>query len=243
MRDEVFSKKSSQIVDFAFTEEVAQVFPDMIRRSVPGYETVIPMTGLIAARHLDEATDAPLALDLGCSLGATTQAVLAQTSNAQAQVVGIDNSPPMIEGAQAANHDQRATFICGDIQDPAILDAQRPADVILLNFVLQFFEPSQRDACLNRLHAHLKPGGMLLLSEKVFNSDRKLHDFYDTTHLAWKKANGYSDLEISQKRTALENVMRVDTEEVHQKRLQATGFNHVHQWYRCMNWASFVAFK
>ena len=89
----------------------------------------------------------------------------------------------------------------------------------------------------------MRPGGLLILSEKVVHPDPDLHEFFDSTHLAWKKANGYSDLEVSQKRTALENVMRVDSEETHLTRLSEVGFGHALQWYKCMNWASFLAWK
>ena len=87
-KDKVYSQAQAHIVDFAFTSEVADVFPDMIRRSVPGYETVIPLTGLIAAREL---VDHDLVLDLGCSLGATSQALLSQSTLPNIRVVGVDN--------------------------------------------------------------------------------------------------------------------------------------------------------
>ena len=96
-KDDIFATKQSQIVDFVFDEQVVAVFPDMIRRSVPGYETVIPMTGLMAARHLN---DGDCAYDLGCSLGATSLAILQQTSLPNITVIGVDNAPAMIEQAQ-----------------------------------------------------------------------------------------------------------------------------------------------
>jgi tRNA (cmo5U34)-methyltransferase len=236
MRDEVYSTPQRQIVDFAFTSEVAAVFPDMIRRSVPGYETVIPLTGLIAARHLG---DGGTAYDLGCSLGATSQALLACTTAPNVEVIGIDKSAPMIDGANRANTDPRARFVEQDINDVDVAGAQ----VVILNFVLQFIDPGRRDALMQRLCAAMGDGGLLVLSEKVRNPDAALQAFYDTTHLAWKRANGYSDLEINQKRTALEKVMLVDTEEGHHKRLSAAGFARHQQWYRCMNWVSFLAYK
>lgn len=239
MRDKVFSEKQPYIVDFAFDESVTAVFPDMIRRSVPGYETVIPMTGLIAARHLGEQG---LAVDLGCSLGATTQAILAQTKAPDVRVLGVDSSAPMIEGADAANADPRAEFVLADLLDKEIQTRWKNARVIVLNFVLQFIDPSARLELLQTLRQSLTPGGMLILSEKVRDEDPATHDLFDTTHLAWKRANGYSDLEVSQKRTALENVMRVDTVAVHSARLKEAGLTGSVQWYKCMNWASFIAY-
>lgn len=239
MQDQVYRKSQSHIVDFAFTAEIADVFPDMIRRSVPGYETVIPMTGLIAARHLGADGRA---FDLGCSLGATTQAILSQNDSPHIRVTGMDNSAPMIERATELNQDGRATFVLADAQDTATLAQLEGANVILLNFVLQFFEPVTRLDTLRSLRTHMADDGLLLVSEKVKHSEASTHALFDQTHLAWKQANGYSELEISQKRSALENVMRVDTIEAHQQRFMEAGFSRVIQWYQCMNWASFLVY-
>ena len=232
-RDKVYSQPRPQIVDFAFDESVAAVFPDMIRRSVPGYETMVPMTGLIAARHLGEDG---LAYDLGCSLGATTHAILANTEAANVRVIGVDSAAAMIEGARAAITDPRASFMHAPLQEVDVTGAR----VVILNLVLQFLEPDIRLAVLTDIREQMAPDGLLLVSEKVRNDDGELHDLFDGHHLAWKRANGYSDIEVSQKRTALENVMKIDSEEAHHERFATAGFTRVVQWYRCLNWASFI---
>lgn len=233
MRDEVFRQNQGQIVDFAFTEEVTAVFPDMIRRSVMGYETMVPVTGLAAARHLG---DSGLAFDLGCSLGATSLAILQQNNSADIRVCGIDSSVSMIEGAQQAITDPRAEFRLQDIRDTDVSGA----DVVVLNLVLQFLEPEERLPLLHNILAQMQTTGLLIVSEKVRHDDPAEHTYFDELHLAWKKANGYSELEIAQKRSALENVMKIDTEADHKKRFRAAGFTQIRQWYRCMNWASFL---
>lgn len=233
MRDEVYSKSQRQIVDFAFNEDVAAVFPDMIRRSVMGYETMIPVTGLAAAHHLGENGTA---FDLGCSLGATTLAILQQNSSPDIRVVGIDNSVPMINGARQAIKDPRAQFRVEDIRDTDVNEAS----VVVLNLVLQFLDVDERLPLLKRLRKQMIPKGLLIVSEKVRHEDPAEHAYFDGIHLAWKKANGYTELEIAQKRSALENVMKIDTETEHVQRFNSAGFSQVTQWYRCMNWASFL---
>jgi tRNA (cmo5U34)-methyltransferase len=235
MRDEVYRENKAQIVDFAFTEEVAAVFPDMIRRSVPGYETMIPVTGLIAARHLGGSGRA---YDLGCSLGATSLAILQNNPSPDIVVIGIDSSAAMIAAASKAVVDPRATFIEQDLREADVTGA----NVVVLNLVLQFLDPGERLDVLTRIRSQLAEDGLLIVSEKVRHADPLLHDLYDSTHLAWKQANGYSALEVSQKRTALENVMRIDTEETHGQRFTEAGFQRVVQWYRCLNWASFLVY-
>lgn len=233
-KDDIFATKQNQIVDFVFDEQVVAVFPDMIRRSVPGYETVIPMTGLMAARHLN---DGDRAYDLGCSLGATTLAILQQTPLPNVTVVGVDNAPAMIEQAKVQLTDPRACFECADLNEFAVTDAK----VVVLNFVMQFLAPAARLPLLKRLRSQMRSDGLLIVSEKTHQSDPDLQEFYDSTHLAWKRANGYSVTEVSQKRQSLENVMRVDSEEIHQQRFTEAGFAQTQVWFRCMNWASFVA--
>jgi tRNA (cmo5U34)-methyltransferase len=239
MRDQVFRDPRSQIVDFAFDDAVADVFPDMIRRSVPGYELVVPMTGLLAARHLREASAGgrvPRAYDLGCSLGATTTALLRQLGDAPAEIVAIDNSEAMVERARTLVPDPRVRFELADVREAELA----PCRVVLLNYVLQFVPSPERLGLLERIRAALEPGGLLLLSEKIRLEDPLLQAEYDAAHLDFKRANGYSDLEISQKRTALENVMIVDTEEAHVERFRAAGFRRWSRWFQCLNWASFI---
>jgi tRNA (cmo5U34)-methyltransferase len=240
-RDQVFRNPRAQIVDFAFDATVAEVFPDMIRRSVPGYETVVPITGLLAASAVRaQATDAgepPLVYDLGCSLGATTLAMLRQLAGVACRIVAVDNAPAMIERARMLIDDPRVEFVLADIR---ALDLA-PAAAITLNYVLQFLPPDDRPTLLRRIRDALAPDGLLLLAEKVRFADADTQRDYDAAHLDYKRANGYSELEISQKRSALENVMIIDTPEQHLQRLHDAGFSRVRQWYQCLNWASFEA--
>lgn len=238
-RDRVFRDPRNQIVDFVFDDEVAEVFPDMIRRSVPGYETIIPITGLLAARHLHELPmDHPRVYDLGCSLGATTLAVLRQLADKPAVIVGVDSASPMIERARTLVRDDRVSFLQADIRELEF----EPAGVVLLNFVLQFISPDERAALLKRIHGCLVPHGLLVVSEKIRFDDPAEQNFYEAAHLDFKRANGYSELEIAQKRTALENVMIIDSEEQHRERFARAGFRRTDKWFQCLNWVSYLVY-
>ena len=235
-KDRLFQQKRPQIVDFAFDEAVAGVFPDMIRRSVPGFETVVPITGLIAAESLPEGG---LAFDLGCSQGATTLALLRALGSKPCRIVAVDSSAPMLDRAAANIEDERVTFRLEDIRRTDVAGAS----VVLLNYVLQFIPPGDRQALLDRCCEALLPGGLVILSEKIRFSGKAVQAWSESLHIAYKKANGYSDLEVSQKREALENVMIVDTEAEHRQRLEGAGFKTVRTWFRCLNWCSMVAIK
>lgn len=240
-RDRIFSEPKANLVDFVFDEAVANVFPDMIRRSVPGYELVVPMTGLLAARAVQGAS-APRIYDLGCSLGATTLAVLhaldaLDIAADDLSIVAVDNAPAMLTEARSHVRDPRVTFVEADIVTLELA----PADAVTLNWVLQFISPASRLDLLERIHAALRPGGMLLVSEKVRSDDADSEAFNVAAHLDFKRANGYSELEISQKRTALEQVMITDTIDEHVARLKHAGFGHVQVWFQCLNWAALAA--
>ena len=228
--DEVYRRPREQIVDFAFDESVAEVFQDMIRRSVPGYETVVACTGLIAARHLPAGG---ICYDLGCSLGASSHAVLRAVGERDCRVVAIDGSQAMIERARAlAAGESRIEWMVADIRQAEMLSAH----VVMLNFVLQFLPPESRLPLLTRIREALVPGGVLLLAEKLAASPE-----VEEVHLDFKRANGYSELEIAQKRTALEKVMRIDSLDAHHERLTAAGFGVVETWFRCLNWGAVIA--
>ena len=108
---------------------------------------------------------------------------------------------------------------------------------------MQFIPPEERLTLITRIHEGLKPGGVLILSEKIAFDDPVMQDFHIEAHHDFKRANGYSDLEISQKRTALERVMIPETLSCHQRRLQDAGFSFSEAWFQCFNFVSMAAIK
>lgn len=234
-RDRLFATPQD-IVDFAFDAAVADVFPDMIRRSVPGYDTVVRVTGLIAAKHLPEGGRC---YDLGCSLGAAAHAVLRAVGTRPCEVVAVDHSAAMLGKAQALAEkagvdgaDGRLRWLRADVRDMPFA----PANVVIANYTMQFLPPPDRLPLLHRIRAAVVEGGVLVLAEKLADDD-----YFADLHLRYKRANGYSELEIAQKRTALENVMRIDTADAHLQRLRRAGFATAKMWFRCLNWGAFVA--
>lgn len=228
------------IVDFAFDETVAKVFPDMIRRSVPGYETIIALTGLLAEQYVQPES---YCYDLGCSLGAATLAMRSRIRQPRCRIIAVDNAEAMTtrcqQHVQEAGEGVEVEVVCADIQDVTIENAS----VVVLNFTLQFIEPDARLALLEKIYAGLRPGGALLVSEKIAFANHAEQQRMDALHVAFKKANGYSDLEISQKRSALENILIPDTLEQHHARLKSTGFSSIDTWFRCINFVSLLAVK
>ncbi|HEB99370.1 MAG TPA: carboxy-S-adenosyl-L-methionine synthase CmoA [Thiotrichales bacterium] len=239
-RDTLFSDPRRMIVDFAFDEEVAAVFPDMIRRSVPGYAEIVALTALFAERY---AQPGSRIYDLGCSLGAATLAMLRRLPHRDCRILAVDNSEAML--AQARNNlggepcASQVEFHCVDIRELEIEDAS----LVVMNFTLQFIDSADRLPLLEKIRAGLRPGGLLLLSEKLAFANDFTEDFHQTMHQAFKRANGYSELEIAGKRSALERVLVPDTLEQHCDRLRAAGFARVEPWFQCFNFASLACFR
>ncbi|MCG8611611.1 MAG: carboxy-S-adenosyl-L-methionine synthase CmoA [Pseudomonadales bacterium] len=240
-RDDLYAKALGPVPDFAFDESVARVFPDMIRRSVPGYTTIIPMLELIAHRYYQVNT---VAYDLGCSLGASTLAVRhGLKQHPDAKIIAIDNSEAMLEKCnhyiELDNAPTPVDLVCQDIDNVQY----EKASVIVLNFTLQFIPLEKRSQLLARLNESLVPGGVLVLSEKVRSEQSSTQTALTSLHEDFKRANGYSDLEISQKRSAIENVLIPETLSEHQTRLTDAGFSAIHTWYQCFNFISLIAVK
>ena len=239
--DAIYAAPLQEMIDFQFDERVVAVFPDMIQRSVPGYGMIISTIGILAAKYAQAGSHC---YDLGCSLGAVSLAMRHQIKQPDCDIIAVDTSPAMIErGRELLARDAAptvpVTMICADLQEVTVENAS----VVVLNFTLQFIPPAQRLALIQRIYAGLNPGGILILSEKIAFSEPGRQHFHVELHHDFKRANGYSNLEISQKRSALENVMIPETLACHQERLQAAGFSASELWFQCFNFASLVAIK
>jgi tRNA (cmo5U34)-methyltransferase len=239
-KDTLFEIQIREPGDFVFDDRVVTVFPDMIKRWVPGYGLIIPMIGLLARRHVQP--DSTI-YDLGCSLGAATLAMRHAVNQQGVRIVAVDNSPAMISCLRDIVAEDTAAIpveaIEGDICDARIENAS----VVVLNFTLQFIDPDQRLGLLRTIVSGMKPRGVLILSEKMRFDDPREQELHTAWHHDFKRAQGYSDLEIAQKRNALENVMKPDSESEHRERLCAAGFSAAYRWFQGFNFVSLIAFK
>ncbi|MDP6940663.1 MAG: carboxy-S-adenosyl-L-methionine synthase CmoA [Planctomycetota bacterium] len=239
MRDSLYQKDEDLVEAFRFDESVAEVFADMVQRSVPGYSALLSLIGVIANQF---ATAGSNCFDLGCSLGGATLAIDKATSGRNCHIYGIDNSEPMLAQAQSkltGIASNRVQWVCEDLLNTNIQNAS----LVVLNLTLQFVAPKHRRQVVEKIYQGLLPGGALLISEKVkFASAAKQQRFSDL-YYGFKRANSYSELEIAHKRNALEEVMILDTPKTHLDRLADTGFSSVEQCFQAFNFVSYLAIK
>ena len=239
-KDDLYSMPLNRVGDFEFDEHVVRVFPDMIARSVPGYASILSMIEQLAARFVRPGTHV---WDLGCSLGAATRLIRRQAPS-DCTIHAVDNSAAMINRLRELlqqESDPGCALLLeqADLRDVAI----HSASLVVLNLTLQFIQPEEREAVIRTISDGLLPGGALLLSEKICFDDPAQQTLLTDLHHDYKRAHGYSDLEIAQKRTAIENRLIPETLEAHVSRLQNAGFSTVAPWFQCFSFVSILAIR
>lgn len=228
------------VTPFEFNEKVVKVFDDMINRSVPLYRESINRQAQLAAHYYRPAS---CIYDLGCSNGNFGLQFLHEMGNQPFNMQAVDNSAPMLEQyrqrLQPLPPQQHVALNLASLEDYPLKDTS----VVVINLTLQFLALSARDHLIQSIYDALLPGGILLLSEKVIHADKELSALQQDWYYRLKKENGYSQLEISQKRDALENVLIPETIEQHQKRLNQAGFRKIDIWLKWFNFTSILCVK
>jgi tRNA (cmo5U34)-methyltransferase len=242
-RDSVFTGTDARASDFQFNEEVAGVFDDMLARSVPGYNEQQSLIREIAARFY--VPDSKV-YDLGCSIG-TTLMNIGQAIDDSAELVGYDNSNPMLERARenvdksglGDRVDLRYADLNSDVSD-LDLDA---AGVVTLCWTLQFIRPLARDRLIRKIYESLNDGGVFICCEKILTNDSDMNRFFVDFYYDFKRRNGYSEDEILRKREALENVLVPYRADENFELFRRNGFQIVETFFQWYNFCGFLCVK
>jgi len=246
-KDRLFATEPFPPGSFVFDDRVVRVFPDMINRSVPGYGLMLQMIGLMARRY---AQDDRRIFDLGCSLGAATLAMHSVVRAANVRFVAVDNSAAMMQQLRTRLEEDQQRAPEGQSDSPIELRHEdiclteiNHASVTVLNLTLQFVDPARRAELLGRIGAGTLPGGILLLTEKIRFEDPAEQDIQTELYHDFKRAQGYSELEIAEKRNALERVLQPDSDAQHRQRLLESGWVQSMRWFQAFNFVSYIAFR
>jgi tRNA (cmo5U34)-methyltransferase len=239
-RDNLFARPLGKVPKFVFDRSVVDIFPDMIQRSVPGYQTIINHTGELADRFVQQDSHI---YDLGCSLGASTLAIRERIEGRNARIFAVDNSQAMLDKLatilQTQPSDTDTQLITSDICDIQITNAS----LVVLNFTLQFVPLARRSELISSIYKGLNPNGCLIISEKLHFEPESLNTLLTELHHQFKRDQGYSDLEISQKRDAIDKVLMPESLSTHIQRLKDCGFKSASPWFQCYNFGSLIAIK
>ena len=236
-KDLIYRNRQDSIAPFAFNAAVADVFDDMIHRSVPMYAEIIRRQ----ARIIESAAPKGARIyDLGSSTGNLALALCRRMPAGTFQLTAVDTSQPMLDiSAKRLNAIDRSADVAHVNADVRSI-AMESAGTVVANFTLQFIPPADRDALLENIHRSLVPGGIFLFSEKTVHPEPELADLQVDFYYRFKQENGYSELEISQKREALENVLVPETVAAHQERLRRCGFTVYDLWLKWFNFCSWI---
>ena len=241
-RDTLYATENVETGPFEFNEDVAQVFPDMLKRSIPGYAASIQAIGTLAANLVQPNSRC---YDLGCSLGAATLAMRRNIKATGCRIIAVDNAPAMVSRCrELLATDKKAgpaevSVIEANLQE---VDITR-ASMVVMNYTMQFLPLEERPEIIRKIAEGMNPGGILVLSEKVVDEDPVVEETLQNLHHEFKRRNAYSDLEISRKRAALENILVPEMVNTHKQRLTDAGFGHVGVWLRYFNFISMIAIR
>ncbi|TLU99379.1 carboxy-S-adenosyl-L-methionine synthase CmoA [Dyadobacter luticola] len=241
IKDQVFKDEITKASDFKFGTTVVKVFDDMVSRSVPFYGEIQRMLGEIAADHAKEGSSV---YDLGCSTG-TTLIEIDKLIPSDVRFVGIDESPEMLDKCdlklKEAGFVRPYELTVADLQQEEL--PIKNASVVILCLTLQFVRPLYRERLLRNIYKGLNPGGVLLLAEKVLTENSQFNRDFIKYYYDYKRRNHYSELEISQKREALENVLIPYKLSENTLLLKEAGFTDCEVFFKWYNFSGMIAFK
>ena len=238
-RDRLFNKKMKPS-SFAFNQEVAEVFPDMLERSIPGYGKTIDSIRFLASKYSRKETNC---YDLGCSLGASSIALGEGAAHNDCKIIAIDKSSSMTKRFSEIIKREKLNLNI-QIFNEDVIDAKiTNASIVIMNFTLQFIRKQDRQYVLDKIYNGLNDGGLLLLSEKIIEGDEKINNLLINLHENFKLENLYTKEEIQNKKESIKNVLIEDEISTHQSRLSESGFTKFGIWLQHFNFASFVAIK
>lgn len=240
MKDKLFQDPGKRQADFAFDEEVTAVFGDMLERSIPFY---FEIQNMIVDLTEEFAAPNTAVYDLGCSTG-TTLALLGRRLHDKAiRLHGIENSGPMLKKAEENLNALKIENFLLERQDLNNGVKMENATVVILNLVLQFVRPLNREKLIKDVFGGLCDNGCLILVEKVTGTDPRLNRKFIDCYHEFKKRNLYTDMEIARKREALENILIPYRMEENIELLRRNGFQTVDTFFRWFNFCGLIALK
>lgn len=239
--DKIFDEPIKQASDFAFNNKVAGVFDDMVTRSVPYY---IEMQRMMSELVADQCGENGVIYDLGCSTGAT-MIMMDQTVPQNIKFIGIDDSEPMLEKCKAKLEEMGMkrpySLEVADLNSGHV--PMKDATVVILCLTLQFVRPIAREKLLRSIYDQLQPGGVLIVIEKILAEETDFNRDFIKYYYDFKRRNDYSEMEISQKREALENILIPYKLSENITLLKEVGFRTVEVFFKWYNFSGFIAKK
>ena len=235
-KDNLYKSNFPKNHKFTFNNDVANVFGDMVNRSVPGYEFLIENIGVLSKKFYQPNTKI---YDLGSSLCACSLSILEKVRNTEVQIYAVDSSKAMIDICKKSIDRKEIKFINSDISDVEMNNSS----IVILNLTLQFILVNKRTELLKKIFSQLNDNGIIIITEKI-KLDKISDDvFFKNFHDFFKENNGYTKEEIDRKKIALSETMIIESEQIHEERFKSIGCKKFYKWFQCYNFVSWVLIK
>jgi len=235
-KDNLYKSNFPKNHKFTFNIDVANVFGDMVNRSVPGYEFLIENIGVLSKKFYQPNTKI---YDLGSSLCACSLSILEKVQNTEVQIYAVDSSKAMIDICKKSIDRKEIKFINSNIEDVEMNNSS----IVILNLTLQFILVKKRTELLKKIFSQLNDNGIIIITEKI-KLDKTSDDiFFKNFHDFFKENNGYTKEEIDRKKIALSETMIIESEQIHEERFKDIGCKKFYKWFQCYNFVSWVLIK
>ena len=223
-----------------FNESVTAVFENMLERSIPQYDTMRELVYRIGANFIRPDTTIQ---DIGCSNGLSIQKFV-EAYKEQNKFLLCDVSAPMLRECRK-RYSKEIESGCMQVADYDIKNGimAEPSSLILSILTLQFTPIEYRQQIITSIYNTLNKGGALILVEKMLGADAQIDNMLVQEYYKLKGENQYTQEQIAAKRKSLEGVLVPVTAKWNIDLLRTAGFSHIECFWRCLNFAGFVAVK
>lgn len=219
---------------WTFNGDVAECFNDMLSRSIPGYETMRELVENVGAHFVKIGTSI---VDIGCSNGNAIAPFVKRYAE-DCDFLMLDVSEPMLQKCRErfGNMDIRYHDITKGIPETR-------AGLVLSILTLQFTPIEHRQKILDSIYKNLVDGGALIVVEKVLGNTYEIDEVMTEEYYRIKSKNAYTQEQIQKKRESLEGVLVPVTARWNEDLLRMTGFKKIDCFWRCLNFAGWIAIK
>jgi len=219
-------------------ENIADVFDDHVRKSVPLYDLGHELTCHVGDFFLPPNATV---VELGTSTGALAKKFLDHsTARSDIRYVAYDRVDSMLERARTrCGSDPRIEFLNDDVATAAF----PRSNLIIAYYTLQFVHPRSRQDVFTKMYDSLEWGGAALVFEKVRAPDARFQDMAMQLYHEFKLVQGFDEGEILNKQRSLKGVLEPFSTQGNIELLRRAGFVDIMTVLKYVCFEGFLAIK
>lgn len=219
-----------------FDKDVTAVFDNMLQRSIPQYEVMRELCFRIGKNFVVPKT---YIADIGCSNGTAISPFIDEFGDNNNYTM-LDVSDSMLTEAKRRFPQQKDNILKYDITQGL---PEHNYSVILSILTIQFTPIEYRHKIIKSCYDLLCANGAFVFVEKVLGNTSKIDDVFVNEYYSIKRDHQYTQEQIQAKRKSLEGVLVPITSSWNIDLLKSAGFKQIDCFWRCLNFAGFIALK